>query len=208
MKKYVVIGGKGYGKTDFAVNLAEYLQKNGKVLLIQGKRCENANIEDFFQKDGMITYDLADYCTKLAPVDKVIVKESENLDFIISPLLEDKYELTKEDLYRLMSEVSYDYFIFDNVDKNLLEEKTVIEIISQDAVGNEIDADAFFINKVDDDYDIRFDKQIIDSKSARFLGTVKNGEYFDDVIDKLVNDTRVEIPKLGFFEKLRLGFKK
>lgn len=208
MKVYVIKGENGIGKTDFAVNLAEYLQKNGKVLLIQAKRNANSNIEDFFQKDGMITYDLADYFSSLAGLDKIIVHETDNLDFIISPLLEDKYDLTSEDLNKLLSEVSYDYIILDEVNPDFLTEKTTVEIISQNQVNSTITADTFFINKADEDYDIRNDKQAIDGKSARFLGTVKNGQYFNEVIENLVNGNAVAIAKLGFFEKLKMSFRK
>lgn len=208
MKAYVIKGENGIGKTDFAVNLAEYLQKNGKVLLIQAKRNANSNIEDFFQKDGMITYDLADYFSSLAGLEKIIVHETDNLDFIISPLLEDKYDLTSEDLNKLLSEVSYDYVILDEVNPEFLTEKTTVEIISQNQVNSTITADTFFINKADEDYDIRNDKQAIDGKSARFLGTVKNGQYFKDVIENLVNGNAVAIAKLGFFEKLKMSFRK
>lgn len=208
MKAYVIKGENGIGKTDFAVNLAEYLQKNGKVLLIQAKRNANSNIEDFFQKDGMITYDLADYFSSLAGLDKIIVHETDNLDFIISPLLEDKYDLTSEDLNKLLSEVSYDYVILDEVNPEFLTEKTTVEIINQNQVNGTITADTFFINKADEDYDIRNDKQAIDGKSARFLGTVKNGQYFKDVIENLVNGNAVAIAKLGFFEKLKMSFRK
>ena len=208
MKVYVIKGENGIGKTDFAVNLAEYLQKNGKVLLIQAKRNANSNIEDFFQKDGMITYDLADYFSSLAGLDKIIVYETDNLDFIISPLLEDKYDLTSEDLNKLLSEVSYDYIILDEVNPDFLTEKTTVEIISQNQVNSTITADTFFINKADEDYDIRNDKQAIDGKSARFLGTVKNGQYFNEVIENLVNGNAVAIAKLGFFEKLKMSFRK
>lgn len=208
MKAYVITGENGIGKTDFAVNLAEYLQKNGKVLLVQAKRNANSNIEDFFQKDGMITYDLADYFSSLVTIDKIIVHETDNLDFIISPLLEDKYDLTSEDLNKLLSEVSYDYIILDEVNPDFLTEKTTVEIISQNQVNSTITADTFFINKADEDYDIRNDKQAIDGKSARFLGTVKNGQYFNEVIENLVNGNAVAIAKLGFFEKLKMSFRK
>lgn len=208
MKAYVIKGENGIGKTDFAVNLAEYLQKNGKVLLVQAKRNANSNIEDFFQKDGMITYDLADYFSSLAGLDKIIVHETDNLDFIISPLLEDKYDLTSEDLNKLLSEVSYDYVILDEVNPEFLTEKTTVEIISTNQVNSTITADTFFINKADEDYDIRNDKQAIDGKSARFLGTVRNGQYFKDVIENLVNGNAVAIAKLGFFEKLKMSFRK
>ena len=208
MKAYVIKGENGIGKTDFAVNLAEYLQKNGKVLLVQAKRNANSNIEDFFQKDGMITYDLADYFSSLAGLDKIIVHETDNLDFIISPLLEDKYDLTSEDLNKLLSEVSYDYVILDEVNPDFLNEKTTVEIINQNQVNSTINADTFFIYIASDDYDIRNDKQAIDAKSARFLGTVKNGQYFKDVIENLVNGNAVAIAKLGFFEKLKMSFRK
>lgn len=208
MKAYVIKGENGIGKTDFAVNLAEYLQKNGKVLLVQAKRNANSNIEDFFQKDGMITYDLADYFSSLATLDKIIVHETDNLDFIISPLLEDKYDLTSEDLNKLLSEISYDYVILDEVNPDFLNEKTTVEIINQNQVNSTFTADTFFINKASDDYDIRNDKQAIDAKSARFLGTVKNGQYFKDVIENLINGNAVAIAKLGFFEKLKMSFKK
>ena len=208
MKAYVIKGENGIGKPDFAVNLAEYLQKNAKVLLIQAKRNANSNIEDFFQKDGMITYDLADYFSSLAGLDKVIVHETENLDFIISPLLEDKYDLTSEDLNKLLSEVSYDYVILDEVNPDFLTEKTTVEIIDQNQVNSTFTADTFFINKASDDYDIRNDKQAIDAKTARFLGTVKNGQYFKDVIENLINGNAVAIAKLGFFEKLKMSFRK
>ncbi|WP_073998041.1 P-loop NTPase family protein [Anaerococcus urinomassiliensis] len=208
MKAYVIKGENGIGKTDFAVNLAEYLQKNGKVLLVQAKRNANSNIEDFFQKDGMITYDLADYFSSLATLDKIIVHETDNLDFIISPLLEDKYDLTREDLNKLLSEISYDYVILDEVNPDFLNEKTTVEIINQNQVNSTFTADTFFINKASDDYDIRNDKQAIDAKSARFLGTVKNGQYFKDVIENLINGNAVAIAKLGFFEKLKMSFRK
>ena len=208
MKAYVIKGDTGIGKTDFAVNLSEYLQKNGKVLLLQAKRNANSNIEDFFQKDGMITYDLADYFSSLASLDKVIVHETDKLDFIISPLLEDKYEITGKDLNKILSNVNYDYLILDEVNPSFIKDKTTVEIISQNQVNKTIDADAFFINKVDEDYDIRSDKATVESKAAKFLGTVKNGQYFKNVIENLVNGNVVAIPKLGFFEKLKMSFKK
>ena len=208
MKAYVITGENGIGKTDFAVNLAEYLQKNGKVLLVQAKRNANSNIEDFFQKDVLITYDLDDYFSYMVTIDKIIVHETDNLDFIISPLLEDKYDLTSEDLNKLLSEVSYDYVILDEVNPDFLNEKTTVEIINQNQVSSTINADTFFINKVSDDYDIRNDKQAIDAKSARFLGTVKIGQYFKDIIENLVNGNAVAIAKLGFFEKLKMSFRK
>ena len=64
------------------------------------------------------------------------------------------------------------------------------------------------ITSLEEDYDIRNDKQVIDAKNAKFLGTVKTGQYFKDVIENLVLGNAVAIPKLGFFEKLKMSFRK
>lgn len=208
MKVYLINGPKAIGKTDFSVNLAEYLQQNNKVLLLQGKRATTSNIEDYFQKDGMITYDLADYFTGLAPLERVLVHENDNLDFIISPLLEDKYQINGEDINNLLNNISYDFVVIDGVDKNLISNKTSIDIIGENDLALVNDSDAFFINKVSDDFDIRNHKDTIDAKSSKYLGTVKNGEYFKNVIENLIAGNEVEIPKLGFFEKLKASFRK
>lgn len=207
MKTYIINGKEGIGKTDFSVNLAEYLQKTGKVLLLQTKRNPNSNIEDYFQKDGMITYDIGDYFSSLAPLEKVIVHENENLDFIISPLLEDKYIFRGEDVEKLLGEISYDYLIIDNLSKDLIKDKIIIEIIDTDSLNKEIEGDYFFINKASEDYDIRNDKNAIEAKNKRFLGLVKNGQYFNDVIENLLEDKKIEIPKISFFEKIKMAFK-
>lgn len=207
MKTYIINGKEGIGKTDFSVNLAEYLQKTGKVLLLQTKRNPNSNIEDYFQKDGMITYDIGDYFSSLAPLEKVIVHENENLDFIISPLLEDKYIFRAEDVEKLLGEISYDYLVIDNLSKDLIKDKIIIEIIDTDSLNKEIEGDYFFINKASEDYDIRNDKNAIEAKNKRFLGLVKNGQYFNDVIENLLEDKKIEIPKISFFEKIKMAFK-
>lgn len=207
MKTYIINGKEGIGKTDFSVNLAEYLQKTGKVLLLQTKRNPNSNIEDYFQKDGMITYDIGDYFSSLAPLEKVIVHENENLDFIISPLLEDKYIFRGEDVEKLLGEISYDYLVIDNLSSDLIKDKIIIEIIDTDSLNKEIEGDYFFINKASEDYDIRNDKNAIEAKNARFLGLVKNGQYFNDVIENLLEDKKIEIPKISFFEKIKMAFK-
>lgn len=207
MKTYIINGKEGIGKTDFSVNLAEYLQKTGKVLLLQTKRNPNSNIEDYFQKDGMITYDIGDYFSSLAPLEKVIVHENENLDFIISPLLEDKYIFRGEDVEKLLGEISYDYLVIDNLSKDLIKDKIIIEIIDTDSLNKEIEGDYFFINKASEDYDIRNDKNAIEAKNKRFLGLVKNGQYFNEVIENLLEDKKIEIPKISFFEKIKMAFK-
>lgn len=208
MKIYVINGPKSIGKTDFSVNLAEFLQQNNKVLLLQGKRATTSNIEDYFQKDGMITYDLADYFSGIAPLETVIVHESENLDFIISPLLEDKYQITSEDINKFLSELNYDYVVIDGIDKNIINNKISVDIIGENDLNLVNDSDAFFINKASQDFDIRNYKDTVDSKNSKYLGYVKEGEYFKTVIENLVAGNEVEIPKLRFFEKLKASFKK
>lgn len=208
MKVYVVNGKEGIGKTDFAVNLAEALQKQGKVLLLQAKRNSRSNIEDYFQKDGMITYDIADYFSKLAPIEKVLVHETTNLDFMISPLMEDKYQFNSADMTILLGELAYDFVVIDGLAKNIVPQSESIEILGMDNIEENFEADAFFINKSTSDYDIRYYKDIIDGKSSRFLGTVKQGEYFGEIINNLTANVPVEIPKVGFFEKLKSGFRK
>ena len=156
----------------------------------------------------MITYDIADYFTELAPLSMVVINQYDNLDFIISPLLEDKYEIKSEDIKKLLSNVSYDYVILNGVDKNLLSDKYVIDIVGENDLSYVSDSDAFFINKASEDFDIRNYKDTIDSKNSKYLGYVKNGEYFKNVIENLVDGREVDIPKLGFFEKLKASFRK
>ena len=202
MKIYVINGPDAVGKTSFAVSLAQYLKDSNKVLLIQGKRSSNSNIEYFFNKDGMISYDLADYFTGLAPLSTVLVNETDNLDFIISPLLEDKYEFSRDDISKFLSDISYDYVVIDGIDKSLISEKFAIDVVGEDSLSFVNNSDAFFINKVSNEYDVREYKSQIESKEAKFLGTVKNGQDFNGVIDNLKNNNSVTVPKIGFFEKL------
>ncbi len=202
MKTYVINGAYNIGKTNFAVSLAEYLKNSNNVLLIQGKRSSESNIEDYFNKDGMISYDIADYFTGLVPLSTVLVNETENLDFIISPLLEDKYEFSREDISKFLSDLSYDYVIIDDIDKSLISDKFAIDIVGEDNLSFVNNSDAFLINKVSNGYDVREYKSQIDGKEAKFLGTVKEGEDFKGVINNLRNNNSVEVAKIGFFERL------
>ena len=127
---------------------------------------------------------------------------------MISPLLEDKYVYTSEDMNKLLSEVNYDYVVIDDVAKNIIPDSTSVTIASSDLLESPIDSDVFFVNKVSDTFDIREYKDIIDTSKAGLLGTVKESEYFSDVIQNLVNENQVEVQKIGFFERLKSGFKK
>ena len=150
----------------------------------------------------MISYDIADYFTGLVPLSTVLVNETENLDFIISPLLEDKYEFSREDISKFLSDLSYDYVIIDDIDKSLISDKFAIDIVGEDNLSFVNNSDAFLINKVSNGYDVREYKSQIDGKEAKFLGTVKEGEDFKGVINNLRNNNSVEVAKIGFFERL------
>lgn len=207
MKIYLINGENNIGKTDFAVNLSERLAQNEKVLLTSFFRDEKQNLEDFFGKDGMISYDIADYFLGFAGLDRVIVNENSNLGFIIPPLLEDKYDFKVEDVYTLIDILDSDIVIIDNLDLDI-KGAVKIDIISEKDIDKDLNSNYFFINKASQDFDIRNYKNKIDSKNSKFLGVVKENEFFKTVIDNLIADKEEEIPSLGFFEKLKMIFAK
>lgn len=207
MKIYLINGENNIGKTDFAVNLSERLAQNEKVLLTSFFRDEKQNLEDFFGKDGMISYDIADYFLGFAGLDRVIVNENSNLSFIIPPLLEDKYDFKVEDVYTLIDIIDSDIVIIDNLDLDI-KGAVKIDIISEKDIDKDLNSDYFFINKASQDFDIRNYKNKIDSKNSKFLGLVKENEFFKNIIDNLIADKEEEIPSLSFFEKLKMIFAK
>ena len=207
MKIYLINGENNIGKTDFAVNLAESLAVNGRVLLTSFFRDPKSNIEDYFKKDGMITYDISDYFLGLIDLDKAIVNENNNLDFIISPLVENKYELRIEDVYKLIDAVDYDVLIIDNLNFNI-NQAIRVDIISADDVAKDLHSDYFFVNKVNDSFDPRNYRTELLAKESKYLGFVKENEYFKDIIDRLINEKAEDIEELGFFEKIKKMFKK
>ncbi|MCW6678207.1 hypothetical protein NH286_03450 [Anaerococcus sp. NML200574] len=207
MKIYLINGENNIGKTDFAVNLSERLAQNEKVLLTSFFRDEKQNLEDFFGKDGMISYDIADYFLGFAGLDRVIVNENSNLGFIIPPLLEDKYDFKVEDVYTLIDILDSDIVIIDNLDLDI-KGAVKIDIISEKDIDKDLNSNYFFINKAPQDFDIRKYKDKIDNKNSKFLGVVKENEFFKTVIDNLIADKEEEIPSLGFFEKLKMIFAK
>ena len=172
MKIYLINGENNIGKTDFAVNLSERLAQNEKVLLTSFFRDEKQNLEDFFGKDGMISYDIADYFLGFAGLDRVIVNENSNLSFIIPPLLEDKYDFKVEDVYTLIDIIDSDIVIIDNLDLDI-KGAVKIDIISEKDIDKDLNSDYFFINKASQDFDIRNYKNKIDGKNSKFLGLVK-----------------------------------
>lgn len=207
MQVYLINGKNNIGKTDFAVNLAERLSENKRVLLTSFFRSEKSNIEDYFKKDGMVSYDISDYFLGLCDLERVMVKENANLSFIIAPLLEDKYEFRVDDVYRLIDEIDYDVIIIDNLDL-AIKDAVKIEIIDSKDLDKEIHADYYFINRVEDNFDPRPIKDKILGKSATYLGFTKENDYFKKIIDNLLKGEAENIESLGFFEKIKRIFKK
>lgn len=207
MKVYIINSQIDKDRVKFAVSLAERLKKTGKTLLISTKRNES-NIEDYYGKDGMITYDLADYLKGVNDFKEVRVKEDENLDFLIAPLLEDKKEIDKEDMDKILKEEGYKNLVIDSLDIKLVDEKKSVFIVEADKFPETIAEDSFFINGTSPDTDIRLSKEKIESYGKNYLGNVNLGQGFDKQIDNFVNDNYVIVPDLTFFEKLKMKFKK
>lgn len=207
MKVYIINSSEARARVSFAIALAKSLKKDGKTLLISTKR-NDVNIEDYFGKDGMISYDLADYFKEVYSFKDVKCQEEENLDFIIAPLLEGKHEISKEDLQRLVKEEAYEYIVIDKLDLNLIDEKKSVKIIKIDQVDESIEEDSFFIDEVDENLDIRLFKEKIETKGKIFLGKRRANEVYDKIIDNLINGRNTSVASLSFFEKLKMKFKK
>lgn len=207
MKVYIINSQIDKDRVKFAVSLAERLKKTGKTLLISTKRNES-NIEDYYGKDGMITYDLADYLKGVNDFKEVRVREDENLDFLIAPLIEDKKEIDKEDMDKILKEEGYKNLVIDSLDLKLADDKKSVFIVEAGNFPETIAEDSFFINGTSPDTDIRLSKEKIESYGKNYLGNVNLGQEFDKEIDNFINDNYVIVPDLSFFEKLKMKFKK
>lgn len=207
MKVYIINSQIDKDRVKFSVALAERLKKTGKTLLVSTKRNES-NIEDYYGKDGMITYDLADYLKGVNDFKEVRVREDENLDFLIAPLLEDKKEIDKEDIDKILKEEGYKNLVIDSLDLKLVDEKKSVFIVEAGNFPETIAEDSFFINGTSPDTDIRLSKEKIESYGKNYLGNVNLGQGFDKQIDNFINDNYVIVPDLTFFEKLKMKFKK
>lgn len=207
MKVYIINSQVDKDRVKFAVSLAERLKKTGKTLLVSTKRNES-NIEDYYGKDGMITYDLADYLKGVNDFKEVRVRDDENLDFLIAPLLEDKKEIEKEDMDKILKEEGYKNLVIDSLDLKLVDEKKSVFIVEAGNFPETIAEDSFFINGTSPDTDIRLSKEKIESYGKNYLGNVNLGQGFDKQIDNFINDNYVIVPDLTFFEKLKMKFKK
>ncbi|MDO4593844.1 MAG: hypothetical protein Q4B52_00570 [Tissierellia bacterium] len=198
MKVLIVNGQENTDKSVFSCKLAKYLSKDNKVLITSLKR-DDKNIEDVFCVDDMITYDITDYFLNYANLNKIIVKH-DGIDIILSPLLEDKYKIKKDDIEKLLNQLDYDFVIVQNAKKEFFDSaKSVYIINGKDFTIDQ--SDYFFLDNVDDDFDDReFD--FLRANHSKYLGFVKNNDY-DEIIKRFLNDETKAIGKLSFFEKLK-----
>ncbi|WP_236785238.1 hypothetical protein [Anaerococcus ihuae] len=188
----------------FIDEFSKKLSENKSVLLLSFTRDKNENIEDLYERGGMITYDICDYFLDLIDLDKIIVKACENIDFIIPPLLNSKYQIKKEDISRLLEKINtYDYLIINGLDESLIDEKKEIQIISENQIKEEIKSDYFFINSYDKYFDIREYRDEILGKSSKFLGLKEKDSSYDKIISNILEDKNEDIQKIGFFEKIK-----
>lgn len=199
-----LINSKNHNELKFIKELSNELSKDKSLLLLSFKRNKNENIEDLFDMAGMITYDTCDYFLDIVGLDKIIRTYKENIDFAISPLVEDKYEIKKEDINQLFEKISnYDYLIIYGLDPNLLENKKEIKIINVDELDSDISSDYFYIENDDKYFDIREKREQIINKSSKFLGLKTKINSYDAIISNLLEDKAESIGKIGFFEKLK-----
>lgn len=199
-----LINSKNHNELKFIKELSNELSKDKSLLLLSFKRNKNENIEDLFDMAGMITYDICDYFLEIVGLDKIIRTYKENIDFAISPLVEDKYEIKKEDINQLFEKISnYDYLIIYGLDPNLLENKKEIKNLNVDELDSDISSDYFYIENDDKYFDIREKREQIINKSSKFLGLKTKNNSYDAIISNLLQDKAESIGKIGFFEKLK-----
>lgn len=199
-----LINSKNHNELKFIKELSNELSKDKSLLILSFQRNKNENIEDLFDMAGMITYDICDYFLEIVGLDKIIRTYKENIDFAISPLVEDKYEIKKEDINQLFEKISnYDYLIIYGLDPNLLEDKKEIKILNEDEIDSDISSDYFYIENDDKYFDIREKREQIINKSSKFLGLKTKNNSYDSIISNLLEDKEESIGKIGFFEKLK-----
>lgn len=199
-----LINSKNHNELKFIKELSNELSKDKSLLLLSFKRNKKENIEDLFDMAGMITYDICDYFLEIVGLDKIIRTYKENIDFAISPLVEYKYEIKKEDINKLFEKISnYDYLIIYGLDPNLLENKKEIKILNVDELDSDISSDYFYIENDDKYFDIREKREQIINKSSKFLGLKTKNNSYDAIISNLLEDKEESIGKIGFFEKLK-----
>lgn len=188
----------------FIEDFSKTLSKNKSVLLLSFTRNKDKNIEDIFDMGGMITYDICDYFLGLIDLEKITLNPSENISFVISPLINSKYQVKKEDISKLLDQIkSYDYVIIKGLDENLLEEKKEIQIINEDEIEDDFKSTYFLVESNDKYFDIREYREKILEKPSKYLGLKKKDSTYEKIISNILEDKNEEIQKIGFFEKLK-----
>ena len=188
----------------FIEDFSKTLSKNKSVLLLSFTRNKGENIEDLFDMGGMITYDICDYFLGLIDLEKIILNPLENIYFVISPLINSKYQVKKEDISKLLDQIkSYDYVIIKGLDENLLDDKKEIQIINEDGVEDDFKSTYFLVESDDKYFDIREYREKILEKPSKYLGLNKKDSTYEKIISNILEDKNEEIQKIGFFEKLK-----
>lgn len=188
----------------FIEDFSKTLSKNKSVLLLSFTRNKGENIEDLFDMGGMITYDICDYFLGLIDLEKITLNPLENIYFVISPLINSKYQVKKEDISKLLDQIkSYDYVIIKGLDENLLDDKKEIQIINEDEIEDDFKSTYFLVESDDKYFDIREYREKILEKSSKYLGLKKKDSTYEKIISNILEDKNEEIQKIGFFEKLK-----
>lgn len=199
-----LINSNNNSNLSFINEFSKKLSKNKSVLLLSFTRDKNENIEDLFDMGGMITYDICDYFLDLVGLEKIIRKTCENIDFAIAPLINSKYKIKKEDISNLLGKINYyDVLIVNGLDKELIDDKKVIQIINESEINEDLDSDYFFIKTYDKYFDIREYRDEIFAKSSKYLGLKSKDTSYENIISNLLDDKNENIEKIGFFEKLK-----
>ncbi len=188
----------------FIEDFSKTLSKNKSVLLLSFTRNKGENIEDLFDMGGMITYDICDYFLGLIDLEKITLNPLENISFVISPLINSKYQVKKEDISKLLDQIkSYDYVIIKGLDENLLDDKKEIQIINEDEIEDDFKSTYFLVESDDKYFDIREYREKILEKPSKYLGLKKKDSTYEKIISNILEDKNEEIQKIGFFEKLK-----
>lgn len=188
----------------FIEDFSKTLSKNKSVLLLSFTRNKGENIEDLFDMGGMITYDICDYFLGLIDLEKITLNPLENIYFVISPLINSKYQVKKEDISKLLDQIkSYDYVIIKGLDENLLDDKKEIQIINEDEIEDDFKSTYFLVVSDDKYFDIREYREKILEKPSKYLGLKKKDSTYEKIISNILEDKNEEIQKIGFFEKLK-----
>lgn len=188
----------------FIEDFSKTLSKNKSVLLLSFTRNKGENIEDLFDMGGMITYDICDYFLGLIDLEKITLNPLENIYFVISPLINSKYQVKKEDISKLLYQTKlYDYVIIKGLDENLLDDKKEIQIINEDEIEDDFKSTYFLVESDDKYFDIREYREKILEKPSKYLGLKKKDSTYEKIISNILEDKNEEIQKIGFFEKLK-----